>query len=249
MLLLAIDFETTGLDPKLHAICEVGAILWDTNYHRAVLSMGYLVQVPENAPFEEEALKTTQLPLELIAKYGKESTKGLRQLLFMYEQADVVVAHNGTTCDRPFLQAWIAACGLDFDENKFWVDTLTDIEYPNKKWSKQLTCLAAYHGFVNPFPHQALADVMTMLSILDRYSIEQVITYAKIPWVGARITLPFEKNQWAKDNGYFWYRSKKDDRIKFWMKKVKENRFAEEEALVREAGFVLTKIEVPEGVY
>jgi DNA polymerase-3 subunit epsilon len=249
MLVLGLDFETLGLDPKVHAICEVGAQLWDTDNHRAVLSMGYLVQVPEGAPFEEEAMKATKLPLELIAKYGKESTKALRQLLYMYEQADVIVAHNGNTCDRPFLLAWIKSCGLDFDEDKFWIDTLTDIEYPNKRWSRQLTCLAAYHGFLNPFPHQALADVMTTLTILDKYPIEEVLAYAKTPTIGIRLTIPFEKNQWGKDNGYFWYKDKENSSIKFWMKKIKANRLEEEEALVKEAGFSITQIEIPAGVY
>ena len=247
MLLLGLDFELLGLDPKVHAVCEVGAILWDTDHHRSVLSMGYLVRVSESAPFEEEALKVSGLSLELISKYGKESIKGLRQLLFMYEQADVIVAHNGTTCDRLFLQAWIAACGLDFSENKLWLDTLTDIEYP-KKWSRQLTCLAAYHGFLNPFPHQALADVMTMLTILDKYSIEEIITYAKIPTIGVRLTLPFESKEWAKERSYFPYY--KDNKFQFWMKKMKEHRFEAEAKEAKDMGFLLTKLDViPAGVY
>ena len=247
MLLLAIDFETTGLDPEVHAVCEVGAVLWDTDYHRAVLSMGYLVQVPENAPYEEEALKATGLPLALIAKYGKESVKGLRQLLFMYEQADVIVAHNGTTCDRPFLQAWITSCGLDFVEDKPWVDTLTDIEYP-KKWSRQLTCLAAYHGFLNPFPHQALSDTLTTLTILDRYSIEEVVAYSKIPTIGVRLTLPFESKDWAKERSYFPYYI--GNKFQFWMKKMKEHKFEAEAAEAKSMGFLLTKMDrIPEGVY
>lgn len=247
MLLLGIDFETTGLDPKVHAICEVGAQLWDTDYHRAVLSMGYFVQVPENASFEEEALKTTGISPGLIAKYGKESAKGLRQLLFMYEQADAIVAHNGTTCDRPFLLAWIDACGFNFNEDKLWIDSLTDIEYP-QKWNRQLTCLAAYHGFLNPFPHQALADVMTMLTILDKYPIEEVIAYSKIPTIGVRLNLPFESKQWAKDHAYFTYY--KNNKFQFWMKKIKENKFEVEEKEAKDMGFLLTKLDViPPDVY
>ena len=251
MLLLGLDFETTGLDPAVHSICEVGAQLWDTDYHRAIQSMGYLVQVGPEAQYETEAVAATGLTAELLAKYGKDSLRSLKQLLNMYDDADYVVAHNGNTCDRPFLRAWMSAHNMleTFPEEKFWIDTLTDIEYPNKRWSKQLTALAAYHNFLNPFPHQAIGDVMTTLHILDHYPIEGVIAYAKTPWVGAKVTLPFEKNQWAKDNNYFWYKNKENDRIKFWMKKVKEDRFAEEQALVQAAGFILTRIEVPEGVY
>ena len=47
MLLLGLDFETTGLDPAVHSICEVGAQLWDVDERRAIQSMGYLVKVSD----------------------------------------------------------------------------------------------------------------------------------------------------------------------------------------------------------
>ena len=61
--------------------------------------------------------------------------------------------------------------------------------------------------------------------------------------------IPFEKNQWGKDNGYFWYKDKNNSNIKFWMKKIKEDKFEEENALVKAAGFLITRIDIPEGVY
>lgn len=248
MLLLGLDFETTGLNPAIHSICEVGASLWDTECHRAVQSMGYLVKVGAQAEYEADAVAATGLTPEILAKYGKDPERAIKQLLNMYDQADYIVAHNGNQCDRIFLRAWMAAYNLQeaFPEDKFWIDTLVDIEYP-KKWSKQLTALAAYHNFLNPFPHQALGDALTALNILDQYPLDKVLAYAKTPWVGARLTIPFEKNQWGKDNGYFSYY--KDNKFRFWMKKVKEDRFDDENSLVQAAGFSITKIEIPEGVY
>src|ERR1700739_963442 len=120
MLLLGLDFETMGLDPKVHAIAEVGAQLWDTEYRRVIHSNGFLIKVPADAPFEEDAIATTGLTFELLAKYGKDSLRGLKQVLNMYDQADYVVAHNGNRCDRPFLRAWMASCGFteaEFPEN------------------------------------------------------------------------------------------------------------------------------------
>ena len=248
MLLLGFDVETTGLDPKIHSICEVGAVLWDTDYRRTVQSMGYLVKVSPDAPFEEDAITTSGLTAELLAKYGKDSERSLKQLLNLYDQADYIVAHNGNTCDRPFLRAWMTAHGLleSFPEEKFWLDTMTDIEYP-KKWNRQLTSLAAYHGFLNPFPHQALADAMTCLRILDFYPLDKVIEYAKIPVIGIRLTIPFESKEWAKDRSYFSYY--RDGKFRFWMKKIKENKFDEEAEEAKSVGFSITKIEIPEGVY
>lgn len=251
MLLLGLDFETQGLDPKVHSISEVGAQLYDTDYHRSVETMSYLVEVAPGAPFEQEAIDATGLTADILAKYGKNSLTTLKKLLNMYDDADYIVAHNGNACDRPFLRAWMTAHNLldVFPEDKFWIDTLTDVEYPNKRWNKQLTCLAAYHGFLNPFPHEAIGDVMTMLKVLDHYPIDKVIAYAKTPWIGIRLAIPFEKNQWGKDNGYFWYKDKNNSNIKFWMKKIKEDKFEEENALVKAAGFLITRIDIPEGVY
>ena len=88
---------------------------------------------------------------------------------------------------------------------------------------------------------------MTTLNILDHYPLDKVLEYAKTPWIGVRLTIPFEKNQWGKDNGYFSYY--KDNKFRFWMKKVKDNRFDEEDALVQAAGFSITRISIPDGVY
>ena len=250
MLVLGLDFESLGLDPTVHSICEVGAQLWDTNQHRAVMSMGYLVQVPEGTPFELEALTANNLTLELIKTHGKESIRGLKQLLYMYEQADVICAHNGTTFDRKFLSEWIYACELDFEDDKVWIDTMIDIEYPNKRWNKQLVCLAAYHGFLNPFPHQALSDVMTMLSILDRYPIGPAIASANSPAIGIKLlNLPYEDREWAKTHGFFPHRDKQSGKFLFWMKTIKEFKFGEELHEARESKYDLEKIPIPEGVY
>jgi len=251
-LVLGIDFETTGLNPKVHVICEVGAQLWDTEYHRAVQSLQCLVQPPVAAPpFEPDAIAATGLVPDLITKYGKDSLRSLKQLLNMYDQADVICAHNGNTCDRLFLRAWMDFFGFTdetFLENKLWLDTMVDIDYP-KKWNKQLICLAAYHGFINPFPHQAMGDVMTMFAILDHYPIEQVIEMAQTPTIGARLTgIPYDDREWAKTRGYFpYYMSGK---FMFWMKTFKENKLEAEAAEAKTSGYGLERLsKIPEGVY
>jgi DNA polymerase-3 subunit epsilon len=253
MLVLGLDFEMLGLDPKVHSISEVGALLWDTEAHRAVQSMGYLVQVPAAAVCEDAAMETTGLSLDLLAKYGKDSLRGLKQLLNMYDDADVICAHNGTSCDRIFLRAWMESCGItqeDFPEDKVWIDTMVDIEFP-RKWNKQLTCLAAYHGFLNPFPHQALSDVMTMMTILDKYDIDTVVESAKTPVVGVMLSkIPYDAREWAKERRYFAYYHPTTKKFAFWMKVLKQNKVEEAKAEAEAAGYVLAQMkEIPEGVY
>jgi DNA polymerase-3 subunit epsilon len=248
MIICGIDFETTGLDPSIHAICEVGAQLWDTEYHRAIASMGYLVQIPPEATLDKEAEIVTGLSLEMITKYGKDSVKGLKQLLNMYDQADIICAHNGNSCDRIFLRAWMASCGITdeiFPEDKLWIDTLTDIEYP-PKWNRQLISLAAQHGFLNPFPHQALSDVMTMLRILDCYPIDQVVETAKTPIIAVKLlNMTYDKKEWAKVHNFYPHRNK-EGKFMFWTKSFKENKFQMELKEAVSAGFDLKQLdEIP----
>lgn len=253
MLILGLDFETQGLDPAVHAISEVGAVLWDTEYRRPVQSMQYLVQVPLDSPFEPEAVAKTGLTPELLAKHGKDSLRSLKQLLNMYDQADVICAHNGNKCDRLFLRAWMDAHGITDDvymEDKLWIDTLTDIEYP-KGWNKQLICLAAYYGFINPFPHSALFDTMTMLRILGNAVLEDVILAARTPIIAVRLHgISYDDREWAKARGYFPYRDKDSGKFKCWMKLFKENKFEDELSDAKAAGYDIIRLEeIPEGVY
>ena len=247
MIVCGLDFETTGIQTTA-SVTEVGLVLWDTSIAAPIRVTGYLVNPGDDAIWEPGVKEINKITPSLCAEYGTESSRALKQVLLWIQQADIVCAHNGLAFDRPVLKRWAERYGLDWFPDKLWIDTMQDLALPYRS-SPRLSYMAADSGFLNPFPHRAVFDVMTMLKLLSAHPIEQVIAYAKTPWVGARITLPFEKNQWAKDNNYFWYKNKDNDHIKFWMKKVKEDRFADEEALVQAAGFTLTKIEVPEGVY
>ncbi len=250
-LILGLDFETQGTDPTIHAISEVGAVLWDTDYQRAVDTMGYLVEVSPDAPLEQEAVDITGLTPELLVKHGKNSSVAIKRLLNLYDRADFICAHNGNRFDRPFLRAWMQAEGITDNlivEDKLWLDTLVDIEYP-KGWVKQLTCLAAYHGFINPFPHNAVFDVMTMIKVLSFYSLDKVVETARTPTIAARIVhVPFEDKEWPKSHGFHSYYH--NNKFQFWIKVFKEDKFDAEFEEVKAAGYELKKLPaIPEGAY
>lgn len=211
-----------------------------------------MLTVPADAPFEQEAIDKTGLQPEFLAKRGYDPFSTIKKLLNMYDEADIVCAHNGNRCDRPFLRAWKEKYEItneaSYPDDKLWIDTLTDIEYP-KGWNKQLTCLAAYHNFLNPFPHQAIGDVLTMLKVLGYYPLEQVIESARTPMVAAKIVyVPFEEKEWPKSHGFFSHYV--NNKFKFWLKTFKANKFEAEAELVKAAGYQLEMLpEIPEGVY
>lgn len=222
--MLGIDVETTGLDPDKHSICEVGAALYDTEAQRLVKQTCYLIDLPIGITWDEEAMTVTHLSPELCTKYGHDEDKSLRQLLSLMNSADVIFAHNGNLCDKVFIQAWCKKFEYEMPD-KLWVDTMTDIKWP-REYSKRLGYLAAEHGFLNPFPHNALADVLTTLLLIQRYPLEDILERAKSPTVHLKAVVSFDGKEAAKERGY--YALYENNKFKMWTKTVKECDLEEE---------------------
>lgn len=234
MLILGVDFETTGLSPEQHLITEVGAVLWDTKLHSPVKLMGYLVKTGLDA-FEPKIIRLTGITPEMCESHGVESERGLKQLLAMHQQADACCAHNASF-DHGFFRAWLAKheYSLDYDD-KLWIDTRTDLPF-EPEWSRKLGHLAYEHGFLNPFPHRALFDVMTMLRILDNYDVDTIVEMANSPSITVKAIVGFADKDKARGRGYH---PKYDDNNKFkmWAMKIKECQLEQEREAAREAGF------------
>jgi DNA polymerase-3 subunit epsilon len=234
MLILGIDFETTGLDPFVHSVTEIGMVLWETEIHAPIKVFGYLVDPGEQAVWDPEVLAITGITPKVCKKYGYPYERALKQVLSWYQGADMACAHNGTRFDRPFFNAWCKKFGYDPEPDKLWLDTNTDIELPfPNKMSRKLTYMAADHAFLNPFPHRAVFDVMTMLKVLDQYDLERVIFLAKQPTITVQAIVSFDNRDLAKARGY---RADYDENKKFraWLMNIKECFLEKEKS---EAGF------------
>lgn len=238
MLILGKDYETTGLDPQVHSVNEAGMVLWDTDLHAPIKVMGFLVDPGPNAVWDPITTKITGITPELCAKYGYQDERALRQIIAWYEQADMICAHNGTRFDHPFFDAWCARYGYTV-QPKLWLDTNTDIELGELdfKKSRKLTYMAADHQFLNPFPHRAVFDVMTMLKVLDQHDLERVIYLAKQPVVDVQALVSYDDRELAKARGYRWYPEQK-----LWVMTMKEC-FVEKER--EEAGFPIKVLPEP----
>jgi DNA polymerase-3 subunit epsilon len=115
-----------------------------------------------------------------------------------------------------------------------WIDTRLDVPKP---MIGKLIAIAAEHGFLNPFPHQALSDVLTMLRILDEYDFEAVLARARIPNIMVEFVGPFESKDHAKECGFYWNgfsnQSNGGRPTKQWLKTIKECDFAREDQAAR----------------
>jgi DNA polymerase-3 subunit epsilon len=215
-------------------------VLWDTVLKAPIKLFGTLVDPGSYAVWEGAtehtlaAVDVNGITPELCDKYGMDDEKALKYVLSWYGSADVACAHNGNFFDRPLLDAWAARYGLDSQKSKTWIDTMIDIERP-KKNSGRLVYMAADHGFLNPFPHRAMFDVMTTLTTLNKYDLDPVLTLAKSPTKVVKALVPFEQKDLAKSRGYFpVYENGKFAR---WELPVKEINVEREREYFRSRGF------------
>lgn len=227
MLLLGVDVETTGLDTANDRIIELGAVLWSVEEKKPLVLYSDLIFVGDReVPAVIESL--TGISDGHVKKYGMPLQYVLGRFNYLAQQADFIVAHNGTNFDKPILEAEYARACFPFPKAP-WIDTSVDVPYPEKTGTRKLTYLAAEHGFLNPFAHRAIFDVLTMTAVLSRYDAEEVARISKEPSVTlTAMTRPpwvdgGKSNDAAKAKGYRWNGADKK-----WQKTVKRSQVSKE---------------------
>ncbi len=207
MLLLGIDLETGGSfdAPKEdNFITEIGAVLWDTNHGPVKIFSEILNLGKEICP---EAEEYTGITNQVIKKYGLDPyahtqlfRSKMNELFYMMTKVDYIVAHNGLEFDKPILIRFINSLGNHMPD-KTWIDTMIDVPYPNNCASRSLTFLAGFHLLLNCFPHRAITDVLTMMAILMKYDLDEVIKCAETPIVEAVWSSPYpSKHKYKGDS-------------------------------------------------
>jgi DNA polymerase-3 subunit epsilon len=243
-IVLGIDFETTGLDSKQDRIIEVGAVLWDASTHKPIEMFSQLVRPDGMTEFPPHVLEITGLDWHRCFFSGFSMSDVGSQLLKLSRCADYFVAHN-----VPFEKSFIPQIydAVDAWESERaaalpWIDTKTDIA---KHVGKRLIHAAAEEGMLNPFPHRALPDVLTMLTLLSKFDFAEVERYAQAPTITLAIKFDYdptrEKNNRVRALGYHWEADTKD-----WRKPVKSFSQDDEQTKAAEAGFICRVI--PEAV-
>lgn len=230
MKLLGLDFETTGLDVRTDRIIEIGAVLWDTDLGVPLRIMSMLVHDGQAPAISAEIEGITGITQAMLVEHGRRPVEAACELYHLMHAAEAVVAHNGTTFDRPMFEAFCRrmeneTCTPGIGGERFgwpalpWIDTCVDVPYPERMTTRKLVHLAAEHDFLNPFAHRAVFDVLTMLTVLRRYDVGEVMVSARQPSVTVIALVSFADNQLAKDRGYRW-----DAPTKTWRKVMKAHK-------------------------
>ena len=220
MIVLGLDVETTGLSPEKDDIIEIGAVLWDTRRGVPLVIENFGVKTDKViAPVITNLTGITQQDNDTYHQLDEEIAVTLE---FLIDQADYLVAHNHQF-DKKFLTAWIKKQGSLYNSNMFdskpWIDTQHDLPPEAYGKSKSLTYLAADNGFVNPFAHRAVFDVLTMLTVLQKH-IHNVDLAKERVYLEAVVTRA-EKDK-AKKEGFRW----NPDRKVWWKIDVKKKQYS-----------------------
>jgi DNA polymerase-3 subunit epsilon len=224
MLVLGLDLETTTFDQDILRITEVGAVLYDTDLKCPIEVQADLVYEPDiPLPMDTFVVGLTGITDDMIKNYGKKPEDVLGKFFDLYKRAEYIVAHNGNEFDRPAMQNFIAryysqdlmkANGI---EPKHWIDTMTDVPYGEYINTRKLEDLTGRHGFLNPFPHRAFTDVMSMLRIMSEYDFDEVVKISHSPTLKFHANVDYHNKDVAKQAGFKW-----DTAARKWWYKMKE---------------------------
>lgn len=206
MIVAGIDFETTSVDVETCSPTEVGIALWDPKRNKLLETISQLIYVADE---EITNSAITGIDGDMVVRYGWKIPDIRSMLLSRIGDADYLMAHNASF-DRTILNRIVPI-------NKPWIDTMTDIPYPEHIKTRSLPYLAVEHGFMNPFAHRALFDVMAMIEITASYDFEIVLKYANSPTMWIQAVVSYDDRQLAKDLYFRW-----DPINKFWVKQIKE---------------------------
>lgn len=193
------DLTYKGLNLTVDRITEIGAVLWEVEKKAPVQFLSELIDEQDRLPMSAEVIEITGITDEMLTTWGLkgEHIKAtLRNLAFLMKKADFLMAHNGRNYDQPMLTAIFKRFAVEMPDTP-WIDTSIDIEFPNKIGMRSLSALEHAHGFVNPFPHRAVTDVLSMLKIAAQYDIERMAKLAQSPKVKiiAKLSPPNWKDQ------------------------------------------------------
>jgi DNA polymerase-3 subunit epsilon len=236
MLVGGFDTETNGLKTATDHIIQIGFVLWDTDApkNKAKIKYESLIKPDPMIRLEDDSIAIHGITNEDISKYGKSPKSVLTKLNVFFTIVDAVCAHNGNLFDKPMYESNCARYGIE-PVKKLWIDTTCDVPYPQSMVTRKLTHLAAEHGFLNPFPHVALSDVLTMLKIADAYDWKTIFEYANTPNLLVRADTTYQQKDLAKKQGFRW-----DAESKVWVKSVKLFQFDDVQRAAQTAGFKVT---------
>ncbi|MBT3783623.1 DNA polymerase III subunit epsilon [bacterium] len=200
-----VDLETTGLDPAIHKIIEIGILTFEFDSRNGqiveIISEYESFQDP-GGPVPPEITKLTGISTEMVQGEKIAWEKVYR----IFEDSSLILAHNAIF-DRGFLDPI-----LEVSKEKIWGCSMSQVPWRREGCScASLPHLCMEHGFFYT-PHRALTDVKAAVNLLGFESdlnghpyLETLNRNAQEPEVLIRaFKAPFETKDLLKERRFRW---------------------------------------------
>jgi DNA polymerase-3 subunit epsilon len=176
--------------------------------------------------------RVSGITVPMLEEFGTDPAHNLNWLdqYCSKHQVEYIVAHNGENFDKPLLLSELDRHGLAAPclRSIPWIDTRTDLPFASEPDSRKLKHLALDAGFINPFAHRAVFDVLTMMRVFSNYDLKDILAYQAIPFVTIRAMVNFDNKELAKAQRFSWEKIGDKVYTKQWVKRIKQDRFEEE---------------------
>jgi DNA polymerase-3 subunit epsilon len=225
MNVLGIDLETTGVDPAKDKIWEFGFEVLNTKTKHVLLSSsGFMkhdgLEIPEN--IKNLCGITTEEVLNH-GRYGSGILTSIDVILDLYD-IKFMVAHN-CSFEIQFLRELAKEQSSRITEIP-WLDTMTDIKYPDRCIGRSLEAVCVYHRVMNLRPHRALTDVQAMMEVFKMYEFDEIKkTYMDListPQFVVQAQVSFDDKDLAKKESFRWQEANMKQFPKKWVKVMTE---------------------------
>ncbi|MGB1000475.1 MAG: 3'-5' exonuclease [Prochlorococcaceae cyanobacterium] len=194
--LLILDTETTGLDPEVDQVLEVGAILFSVPQRAVLAQLSFLLPVEANAaePLNGIRAGATQAP---------QPWQPSLQLLQQFAScAQLAVAHNAA-----FDRQWFGHGALP-DLPLPWLCAMEDIHWPADRLLRprpSVRDLALAYGVPVWAAHRALTDCIYLAQVFERCDqLEQLIAEGREPRHLYRAQVSYDERHLAREAGFRW---------------------------------------------
>jgi DNA polymerase III epsilon subunit-like protein len=178
--LLAIDTETSGLDPDVHSVLSIGAAVWSGG---AVVDSTEIFVRSLNLEIQPEALAVNRIDLAWLQENGITSEAAVAKLeAFVHRNFDTsdpkaratLIGHN-VSFDLSFLKRLYKRVGVTFD-NTFshrTIDTASIVRFLILAGMLPLSGAGSteafeYFGIKVSNRHSALADAIATTQLFDK---------------------------------------------------------------------------------
>lgn len=199
---LVLDTETSGLEPKTDRILELAATVFSVEHKCPVLSFSTLIA---DARVVNLAERVNRIPSGALPK-GRSEKDAVHAVLLYASACDAFVAH-GAAFDEWFMRESVARTGLMWPTIP-WVDSMSDVEWPEGKRGESLVATALAHGVGVANAHRAMADVDTLVRLMqrvsERHDLGALLARGMRPKVHVVSMAPFEQKDVVKEHGFHW---------------------------------------------